>query len=282
MDLNALIADIPDLPSLPRAIALLMAELKQPEPQLRRLNQWFATDPALAARLLQLVNTKECAGPREIASIPEALALVDNAQLHGLVSTALLGTTSGSVPGVNMQQFWRYSVETAKLARSLAGHVHHSQGVAYTAGLLHALGELVIQLANPTRTRILNTLVAPLGLRRAVLETQIFGFSYGRVSGALARHWQYPEVVVDAIEHHSAPFDSDKFEPLAGIVHLAAWRIRTREQGFNVLELNESFPDEVALPLGLDIDMVLRQDPFDWTFLRGDTRAEALDTGTIC
>ena len=66
------------------------------------------------------------------------------AQLRTLVSSAPLGTTSRSVPGVNMQQFWRYSLNTAKLARSLAGIVHHNQIAAYTAGLLHALGELVI------------------------------------------------------------------------------------------------------------------------------------------
>ena len=55
----------------------------------------------------------------------DALALLGTAQLRTLVTSAPLGTTSRSVPGVNMQQFWRYSLNTAKLARSLAGIVHH-------------------------------------------------------------------------------------------------------------------------------------------------------------
>ena len=270
MDLNALVSHAPAFPSLPKAVALLMAELARPEPSLRRLSHWFGTDPALAARLLCLANSAEFAGPGLVASIPEALALVNMAQSRDLVTTAVLGTTSGSVPGMDMQQFWRQSVQTAKLARSLAAHVRQSQGAAYTAGLLHALGELLIQRADPTRARLLNTLVPPLGLKRASLETQVLGFSYSRVTGALARQWLFPEAVVDAFEHQDSPFEEGKYEPLPGIVHLAVWRVRTRAAGFTEAELAACFPDKVGLALGLDIDMVLRQDPFDWSQQRGD------------
>ncbi len=265
MDVNALLVSIPALPSLPRAVALLMAELANDEPNLRRVNQLFGTDPALASRLLCLANADEFGAPRQVAGLPEALALVDTAQLRQLVFTAPLGTTSGSVPGINMQQFWRYSLHTAKVARSLAGHVRQSQAAAYTAGLLHALGELVIHLVEQERAQSLNTLVAPFDLRRAKLETRIFGFSYGRVSGALARRWQLPEAVVDALNYQDAPFDNNKYEPLAAIVHLASWRVRAREAGMDERELAVSFPDQVGLPLELDIDLVLRQDPIDWT-----------------
>ena len=277
MDLNALLASPPAFPSLPRAVALLMAELAQDEPNLRRVNQFFATDPALAARLLCLANSDEFGAPRRVAGVPEALALADTGQLRQLVASAPLGTTSRSVPGINLQQFWRYSLHTAKLARSLAGHVHHNQAAAYTAGLLHGLGELVIHLGDPERAQSLNTLVAPLDMRRAKLEARIFGFSYGRVSGALARRWQLPEAVVDALNYQDAPFENNAYEPLAGILHLAAWRVRAREAGLDEREVAVSFPDQVGLPLGLDIDMVLHQDPIDWTApkLEADAEAEA-------
>ena len=81
MDLNALLASPPAFPSLPRAVALLMAELAQDEPNLRRVNQFFATDPALAARLLCLANSDEFGAPRRVAGVPEALALADTGQL---------------------------------------------------------------------------------------------------------------------------------------------------------------------------------------------------------
>ena len=274
MDLNALLALPAVLPSLPRAVALLMNELAHDEPNLRRVNQLFGSDPALAARLLEMANSEAFQGPRQIAGVPEALALLGTPHLRTLVSSATLGTTSRSVPGINLQQFWRYSLHTAKFARSLAGSVHQNQVAAYTAGLIHGLGELLIHLADPDRMQSLNTLVPPLDIRRGKVESRIFGYCYGRVSAALARRWQLPAVVVDALNYQHAPFDNHAYEPLAGVIHLAAWRVRAHESGLDEKEMVVTFPDQVGLALGLDIDMVLRQDPIDWTPKPAETDPE--------
>ena len=276
MDLNALLALPAVLPSLPRTVALLMNELAPDEPNLRRVNQLFGTDPALSARLLEMANSDVFQGPRQVAGIPEALALLGTQHLRTLVSSAPLGTTSRSVPGINLQQFWRYSLHTAKLARSLAGSVHQNQVAAYTAGLLHGLGELLIHLSDPERVQSLNSLVPPLDLRRCKVEMRIFGYCYSRVTAALARRWQLPEVVVDALSYQHAPFENTTYEPLAGVIHLAVWRVRVHELGLDERERVVSFPDEVALALGLDMDMVLRQDPIDWN-PRQEAGAEAAD-----
>ena len=265
MELNALLAQPVALPSLPRTVALLLSELAHPEPSLRRLNQLFGNDPALAAGLLEVANSPTFQLPGQIAGIPEALALLGTAQLRALVTSAPLGTTSRSVRGVNMQQFWRYSLNTAKLARSLAGIAHQNQIAAYTAGLLHALGELVMHLADPEKAQAVNTLVAPFDLRRGKIEHRIFGFDYGLVTAALAIRWQLPGAVVDALQHQGAPFEGHAYEPLAGVIHLASWRARAREAELTEKELAVSFPGEAGLILGLDIDMVLQQDPIDWT-----------------
>lgn len=264
MELQALLAQPVALPSLPRAVALLMSELGQAEPSLRRLNQFLGTDPALAARLLQEANSPAFHAQRQVCGIPEALALLGMAQLRRLVTSAPLGASSRSVPGVNLQQFWRYSLNTAKLARSFAGVVHHNQIAAYTAGLLHGLGELVLHLANPKRMQSINSLVVPLDPRRAKLELRLLGYCYAQVSAELAARWQLPDVVVDALRYHHAPFDNNVYEPLAGVLHLAAWRARAREAGLGERELAVSFPGEVGVTLGMDIDMVLQQDPIDW------------------
>ncbi|WP_312759342.1 HDOD domain-containing protein [Pulveribacter sp.] len=264
MDLPTLLAQPLALPSVPRVVALLMSALAAPEPDLRRVNQLFATDPALAARLLEEANRPAHGAHRQIAGVAEALALLDAGALRALVASSAVGTTSGSVPGMNLQQFWRYSVHTAKLARSLAGLVHHSPLAAYTAGLLHGLGELVLHTADPGRMESINTLMRPLQVRRARLEQHLLGYSYAQVSAALAERWQLPEVVVDAVRHHTLPLDNPSYEPLAGVLHLASWAARAREAGMDEREMAGSFPGEVGVVLGLDIDVVLQQDPIDW------------------
>ena len=274
MELNALLGQPVALPSLPRTVALLMNELAQREPSLRRLNLLFGSDPVLAARLLELANAPAHQLTRQVAGISEALVLLGSAPLQTLVSSATLGTAARAVPGINLQQFWRYSLHTAKFARSLAGSVHQNQVAAYTAGLIHGLGELLIHLADPDRMQSLNTLVPPLDIRRGKVESRIFGYCYGRVSAALARRWQLPEVVVDALNYQHAPFDNHAYEPLAGVIHLAVWRVRAHESGLDEKEMVVTFPDQVGLALGLDIDMVLRQDPIDWTPKPAETDPE--------
>lgn len=272
MELNALLGQPVALPSLPRTVALLMNELAQREPSLRRLNLLFGSDPVLAARLLELANAPAHQLTRQVAGISEALVLLGSAPLQTLVSSATLGTAARAVPGINLQQFWRYSLNTAKLARSLAGLVHHNQIAAYTAGLLHAVGELLLHLADPETVLSINTLVSPLDLRRAKIEQRILGYCYGNVSAGLAQRWQFPDVVVEALQHQSAPLDNNVYEPLAGVIHLASWRARAREADLGEKEMAVSFPGEAGLMLGLDIDMVLQQDPIDWT-----ARPEASD-----
>lgn len=265
MELNALLGQPVALPSLPRTVALLMNELAQREPSLRRLNLLFGSDPVLAARLLELANAPAHQLTRQVAGISEALVLLGSAPLQTLVSSATLGTAARAVQGINLQQFWRYSLHTAKLARSLAGVVFQNPTAAYTAGLLHGLGELLIHLGNPQKAQSMNTLVLPLDMRRGKIEQRILGYSYTHVSAALAQRWLLPQVVVDALQYQAAPFENTAYEPLAGVIHLAAWRVRGREAGLSERELAVSFPGEIGLMLGLDIDMVLQQDPIDWT-----------------
>ena len=76
MELNALLALPAVLPSLPRVVALLIAELARDEPNLRRINQLVGSDPALAARVLACANGPDFDSRRQIAGLPEALALL--------------------------------------------------------------------------------------------------------------------------------------------------------------------------------------------------------------
>ncbi|WP_198969999.1 HDOD domain-containing protein [Xylophilus sp. ASV27] len=265
MELNALLASPTAIPSIPKVVALLLNEFDQEAPDLRKISQLIGTDPGLTARVLQLANSTFLQPSQRIGGVSEALAILSLAHVRSLVSTASLGGAFRSVPGMNMQQFWRYSLDVARISRSLAGLVHQNLGTAFSAGLVHAVGELVMHSGMPEKMLALDASVPPLDLRRARVEHRVFGYSYAQVSAGLARNWQFPAQIVDALGHQHAPFDEEACEPLAGIIHLAAWRARAREAGLGERELATSFPDLVGLALGLDIDAVLQQDPIDWT-----------------
>jgi len=265
MELNVLLTSEAALPSMPRVVALLLSELGRPEPDLRKLSQLISADPALTTRLLTLANSSMFQLARKVSSIPEALAVLGVDHLRSLATAAALGGSFRSVPGVDLQQFWRYSVNAAKISRSLAGMVRQNQATAFTAGLIHAVGELVMHLGMADAMAPLNRITPPLDLRRARTEQRMFGYCYAEVGAGFARKWQFPDLIVDALQHQIEPFDNEAYEPLAGVVHLATWRARAKEAGLDDKALAVSFPDVVGLTLGLDIDMVLQQDPIDWS-----------------
>jgi HD-like signal output (HDOD) protein len=256
------------LPSIPKVVALLLTELDRPERDLRKITQLISTDPALTTRLLQLANSSFFKLSGQINSVSEALALLDLEHVKTMAQAAATGASLKAVPGIQLQRFWDYSLNVAKISRSLAGLVRKNQQAAFTCGLIHGIGELAMHLAMPQEMALLDAEVKPLDLRRAALERRDFDYCYASVGAGFARMWQFPNALIDALEHQYAPFENDVYEPLAGVIHLATWRARGKEANLSERGLAVTFPGSVGVALGLDIDMVLQQDPFDWAAQR--------------
>lgn len=265
MELQALLATQFVLPSIPKVVALLLSELESQEPDLKKVTQLISTDPALTTRLLQLSNSGFFKLSGKINSVSESLAILDLGHVRTMAAAAASSASFRAVPGINLQQFWAYSLNVAKLARSLAGVVRQNQQAAFTCGLIHAVGELALHIAMPVESAGLDSEMAPLDLRRAKAERRSFGFCYAQVGAGFASQWHFPQAMVDALEHQYAPFENEVYEPLAGVIHLAAWRARAWEAALSERELAVTFPGPVGEVLGLDIDMVLQQDPIDWS-----------------
>ena len=264
MKLSELLARQFTLPSIPKVVALLLSELDRNEVDLQKVNQLISTDPALTTRLLRLANSDFFKLGGKINSVSEALALLNLDLVRTMAQEAATGVSMRAVPGINLPRFWEYSLNVARISRSLAGVVRQNQQAAFTCGLIHAFGELAMHLAMPAQTALLSEKFEPLDMRRASAERNMFGYSYAAVSAGFASMWHFPQPMVDALEHQYAPFENNVYEPLAGVIHLATWRARGKEAHMNERALAVTFPGSVGVVLGLDIDMVLQQDPFDW------------------
>lgn len=264
MKLVDLLAHAQPLPSSPRVLAVLSTELKQAQPDLRRIDQFIKADPVLSLRVLQAANTPDIGLSGQVSCVSEALALLHLDQVQEMVSQAL-GQVSFKVSGsLPLARFWAYSLDCARVARALAGLLQYRQQAAYVAGLIHALGELVMRAASPPVFELDETCPA-LELNRALMERQAFGLCYLDVSAALARQALLPQILCDALAYADAPFDNEACEPLAAVLHLAQWRARANQLGLQKNALTVTFPSVVADMMGLDIDMVLQQDPIDWS-----------------
>ncbi len=261
MELNELLALQFNLPSIPRVVALLLYELERPEPDLQKITQLISTDPALTVRLLEISNSDYFGLSGKINSVSESLALLGLGHVRSMTAAAASASSFKAVPGIQLQQFWSYCLNVGKVSRSLAGVLRVNQQAAFTCGLIHAVGELAMHLGMPDSVAKLNPEVTPISLKRVDVEMRAFGFCYAHVSAGFARQWKFPQTMVDALQDQCYPFENDSYEPLAGIIHLAAWRARAKEAKLDQRGLGVTFPGAVGDILKLDIDMVLQQAP---------------------
>jgi HD-like signal output (HDOD) protein len=144
--------------------------------------------------------------------------------------------------------------------------LRQNEGNAFTAGLVHAIGDLIMHIAMPDLIGPIDMGTPPLDLRRAEVERSALGYTYAEVGAGMAEKWQFPQTIVSALKHQTAPFDGDAYDPLGGVLHLASWRARAEEIQLDDGGLAATFPDMVGLTLGLDLDSVLGKDPTEWSF----------------
>lgn len=265
MKLDELIASAQALPSIPRVVSEVLTELDAEDPDARKVSQTVSTDPGLTARMLKLANSAFFGLSREISSVQEAVNILGFNHVRTLVTAVALSSSFKTVPGVNLEQFWRYSLNAAKTCRALARSMKLNDGAAFTAGLVHAVGDLVMHIGMPQTMEKIDWNVSPLDMKRADAEQAALGYTYADAGAAFASKWEFPDIIVKALKHQLIPFEGDIYEPMAGAVHMASWRARAQEIGLDRDGLAATFPDVVAMLLGLDFDMVLDKDPQEWT-----------------
>lgn len=265
MTLQELLAGKTALPSMPKVVTALLQELDREEPDLRAISQLINTDPALTTRLLQLANSAQFQLSSKVGSVSEALALAGFDQVRTITLTAAMANAFKAVQGIDIEQFWRYSLNVAKLARTYAGLARHNRATAFTSGLIHATGELAMHLGMPQEMARLSLTGGPLDLHRADAEQTRLGFTYADVGAAFAQSWLFPPPIVRALAQQCRPLDQGPMEPLAGILHLASWRARAQEARCDDAYLLEHCPRAVAAVLGIDEPTAVRQDLVEWT-----------------
>jgi HD-like signal output (HDOD) protein len=260
MNLDKLLKQPNTLPSAPKVIRKLMDTFSQEEVDTIYVASLIEDDPVLTAKLLKMANSAFFGLHRSVSNARDAINVMGLIKVRALVIGASLGEGFHSVGSVNLNQFWRYSMNAANLSRYIALPIKIDENTAFTAGLVHGIGELMMHVAMPEAMQDLDRSIPMLDLKRARAEQGLFGYSYADVGAALAREWKFPKKMVDAILHQTAPFDNDVYEPIAGVIHVASWRARAQELSLGSEGLINTYPDPVGVALGLDPDILIGED----------------------
>lgn len=246
MSLDALFANPLALPVMPRVVQELIRSFSREDVAVSEIARQLTADPVLGAKTLRLANSAYFHAVRPVATVDDAVKMLGFVMLRNLVVGCGVVGAFPKVPGIDMPQFWRYSLHSASVARWLAQQGGHDADLAFTVGLLHGLGQLVMHVAQPEPARRLDARCHPLHAERAALEHAEFGYHYGEVSAALAERWHFPYEISVPLRCVPAPLAADPVRPLPALVHVAVWRARLAELGPAT-----DFPAAVAAAAGL-------------------------------
>lgn len=249
------------LPSIPKVVQEVIDSFNNESVSIDEIAKKLIADQVLSAKLLRLANSSYYHASRSVGTIDDAVLMLGFMTVRTLViSTGLTGSFK-TMPGVDLKQFWRHSLHTAVIAKWLSKQLHGNSDFAFIVGLMHAIGQLVMHAAMPEKTLQIDKIAGPLDARRVDVEQTSFGYNYADVGAELARRWRFPDNFATVIKACTDPLEQEPFEPMAAIVHLAAWRSRAEENKYSKEELDATFPTEVAAKLGLKPELILNDMP---------------------
>ncbi|MFP5390503.1 MAG: HDOD domain-containing protein [Gammaproteobacteria bacterium] len=251
MTIEALLHHPHALPTPPKVVEELISTFLYPNVSSGEIVRKLATDPVLSARVLRLANSAYYKVSRTIGTVDDAVRMLGFAAVRTLVISSGLVSGFKTVPGVDLRRFWRYSLNTAVAAKWIATQAGDNPEVAFTIGMMHGLGELVLHTGLPEEAEDLDKVAGIYEPGRAAAEVEAFGYDFGAVGAELALRWRFPDVFAATLRAFADPAQHGDWSRLPAIVHLAVWRAQAQENEWTAEEMAAALPAAVASSIGL-------------------------------
>lgn len=218
-----MVARIRGLPPLP-AVAYKLGELLGRETTTaREVAELLGSDPAIATRVLEIANSAFYGYRNRIATLSHAVMVLGFNSVRNIVLTAGLLRSlelGGTWAPGEQQRLWRHAVATGALARTIAAERNEPTEQHMLAGLLHDVGQIVIQGWYPSQARRIAARVDE-GATRREAELEALETTHEELGAELLERWQLPPLFVDAARSHHEPGLARESRTLAAIVHVA-------------------------------------------------------------
>ncbi|MBN1868908.1 HDOD domain-containing protein [Candidatus Sumerlaeota bacterium] len=257
-ELKRIVQEIPPLPD----IALRLIKMCQDASVAPRdIVEVIKHDPSITVKVLRLCNSTFYGLPRRITSLQEAMVYVGtdalvNFVLAGCLSTIYQKENRGY--GLEEGQLWRHAVGCAICSQQVALKVDESlAGAAFTAGLLHDIGKIVMSSFVADEFLMLLDLVEREGISFLEGESRLLGYTHAEAGAEIAENWSLPEELVEAIRYHHEPQKAESFKKTVYCAYLGNILCVSLGIGVGHDGLATRFDPAITESLGLDPDNLL-------------------------
>jgi putative nucleotidyltransferase with HDIG domain len=209
------------------------------------------------------VNSAFYGFSRRITTLKQAITLLGFRSVRNVVVNAgVVGIfRKRTFNNRHRHRLWNHSVACAVACRVIAERTgYKAKEEAFTAGLLHDIGKVVIdQYAPKDSARIMEMVEDGMDAREA--ETDVLGVDHTRIGALIAERWQLPKSLCLVIEFHDDP-DSEDIPAHEDLVQLVAvansiCRFRSSDDPDKLREEVEAFVESPRNYLKLDVERTM-------------------------
>ncbi len=234
----------------------LSEELSKEQADVSKVARIVERDPALSAKLLQLVNSAFFGMPRKMSSPREAILCLGLRTLQAIVCSSRIFefVRSGVKQPAQLDALWQRSFEigeeAARLAKA-AGGTDAVQQNARLAGLLCLIGRGILLTSEPVKYKQLIEAARTSGQSLAECELSLFGASQDDVTAYAMGLWAFSDEIVSAMTYQSAPSRLPDAGPRHPVAYLQLARCACSAENSGIddqMELDQAF----AAKHGLD------------------------------
>jgi putative nucleotidyltransferase with HDIG domain len=250
-NLEAVVANMTSLPSLPEQYGQIMQELQSEDPSLQKVGEVIESDVAMSAKILQLVNSAFFGLARHMSSPSEAAMYLGVDVLKSLVLTTGVFSQfeDNQVDPHVLHDIWTHSTAVGSLAKKIARAELDEDLLADYAlmgGLLIDVGKLVFATNFPEEFSRVPALMESSGIADHAAEVELIGHSHMDVGAYLVGLWGLPNPVVECVAYHHKPRAcvESRFTPLAA-VHIAHGIVAS-DGAEPLAEIDEEYADAIG------------------------------------
>jgi putative nucleotidyltransferase with HDIG domain len=227
MTAQEIINKVKNLPPISQAALKLVNLLEQASISNEEIVHVIKCDNVLTAKLLRACNSPYFGLDEPVSSVDQAVLMLGHQQILHIVLTLAFGSAMVvPLPGyaVEANELWRHSLITATAAEIVAAEAYEMNveaPVAFTVGLLHDIGKLVMsQALTPEIQCEIRALIEKQGCSRSEAEKKFLGADHGEIGACLLKSWNLPEEILEAVANHHQPMCEPQ-PKLSVITHVA-------------------------------------------------------------
>jgi HD-like signal output (HDOD) protein/ActR/RegA family two-component response regulator len=207
---RAVVGKCHQLPGLPTLCAELAQVLESEQANAKMVAGVISRDPAMTAKILQLVNSSFFGIGRRVSSIETAVSLLGTMRIRGLVFREQIFKSfvlSRPIKYFSVEALGHRSLQVAELARMISkteGQGGDRPDQAFTAGLLHDVGLLLLACYSeefPAVMQIVHDRRVPI----SEAEMEILEVTHAEMGSHLLGLWGLPPRIVEAVAFHHEP-----------------------------------------------------------------------------